>query len=367
MSPTAVPVLTLCSLDPVLRGSGAAALLCDLPGALVVQHDLGPAARDGSSRLRRTVFGAGGVDETFDVELGHGCLSCAVREDILATLRRLIARRPPAVILALPVAAEPLPFVRAVQHLDPDGGSRPCAVVTVAEAGALEEDLLGDATLRERGIALFDDDDRAVGEALAHQLEYCDAVLTGQPLAARAARLLAHLGTPPWSVEPRLLHDADVGPLIAIGRPVDDPRGDPRRAVPAGVGDGDGVWTLDLVSDRPLHPDRLLDRIEDLGLGRLRARGHFWVPTRPMTVCAWDGAGGRLSVGSLGPWPTPRRATRIVVTGSDADGGPRTARRVRNAFADVCLTDAEHARGPAWWSGRTDRLDPWLGDLDACA
>src|SRR5690606_41615103 len=33
----ATPVLTLASIDPVMRSAAASALLCDLPGAVVVQ------------------------------------------------------------------------------------------------------------------------------------------------------------------------------------------------------------------------------------------------------------------------------------------------------------------------------------------
>jgi hypothetical protein len=38
--------------------------------------------------------------------------------------------------------------------------------------------------------------------------------------------------------------------------------------------------------------------------------------------------------------------------------------RVRRAFEAVLLTDAELARGLAWWRGRRDDLDPWLGPAD---
>ncbi|NED95650.1 cobalamin biosynthesis protein CobW [Phytoactinopolyspora alkaliphila] len=42
-------------------------------------------------------------------------------------------------------------------------------------------------------------------------------------------------------------------------------------------------------------PGRLMRSIEQLGTGRVRARGRFWLPTRPQTLCLWDGAGGQSS------------------------------------------------------------------------
>jgi G3E family GTPase len=95
-------------------------------------------------------------------------------------------------------------------------------------------------------------------------------------------------------------------------------------ARPAPAHAGDRSWTLELHTPRPLHPERLLERIEELGAGRLRARGVFWVPNRPDSACLWDGAGGQLAVGDLGPW---------------------------HAVAD----------GGAAWLARPDVLAPWLG------
>ncbi len=363
-----VPVVTVASVDVVLRASAVAGLLCDVPGAYVVQHDVGPVGpgarpdedADGGTRLRRTVHARSGVVEQTDVDLGHGCLSCALREDVLPTLRRLAEDLPPLLVLALPVAAEPLPVVRALQH---EGGRlRAGGVVTVVDADSLVDDLLGADTLAERGRDLFAGDERALGEALAHQVELSDVVATSRPPGPAASRLLAHLATPRFPIEVRDVHDLAPGRLAALLRPGHDPRGDVQAVRPAPVRDGDGVWTLDLRAGRPLHPGRVLDRVEDLGRGRIRARGHMWLPSRPGTACAWDGAGGQLSIGSVGPWRR-RAGTRIVVTGTD----PADRSRLTRAFRGLELTDDEAARGTHWWRRHGDDLDPWLGDAAECA
>jgi G3E family GTPase len=120
--------------------------------------------------------------------------------------------------------------------------------------------------------------------------------------------------------------------------------------------DADGVWTLDLRSWRPLHPERLRHRIGDLGGGARRSRGRFWLPTRPSTTCCWDGAGGQLSIGSVGPWLGNQPSTRLVVTGIDDPS------RVEAAFDEVLLSDAELAKGLSRWQGTDDGFDPWLGE-----
>jgi hypothetical protein len=167
----------LVAVDPVLRDAAAASLTLTTPGVAVVRHDLRPA--DGT--VRRVVVDADGVVEDEIVPLAHACLSCSVREDAVPTLARLAGDgRWTDLVLALPVTAEPLPVTRALSALtEPDGELahlRLASTVAVVDLDALPTDLLGDDLVDERGIALTEDDERPVGEALAAQLEQVDLV-----------------------------------------------------------------------------------------------------------------------------------------------------------------------------------------------
>jgi G3E family GTPase len=131
---------------------------------------------------------------------------------------------------------------------------------------------------------------------------------------------------------------------------------------------GDRSWTLELRSSLPFHPERLLDQIEELSAGGLRARGVFHVADRPGLACLWDGAGGQLAFGDLGPWQEVCAGTvphtRIVVVGVADDRGTDTAqddrRRLLEAFQAALCTPEELAAGVEWlW--REDHLAPWLG------
>lgn len=341
-----VPVLTLCSLDPALRDSAIGIIICDFPGALVVRHELLPEA----ALLHRMVFDRDGVLEDEWHPLTRACLSCALREDIVPTVERLArTQRPDLLILALPATAEPLPVVRAFVGNEPVQLGR---LVSVIDGDHLERDLLGDDLLIERGLGLHPDEDRAVGETLAQQLEMTDLVLSPTRLDGRSATLVAHLVT----AEQATLQDVDAERLLA------DPRTIPvshRAALldvaSTGAPPAHGIWTLDLQSWRPLHPGRLLENVERLGTWPIRARGRFWVPTRPGRLCAWDGAGGQLSLGDAGAWTRPPD-TRIVVTGTERDPSELII-----AFDSALLTDSELARGLASWKGGPDGLDLWLG------
>lgn len=352
------PLSVLSTLDPVLRDTAIFGLVVDRPGTVVLRHDI----VDGG--IRRVVVDAGGVIEDLLVPLAHACLSCSVREDAVPTLARLAADpRWDAVLMALPVSAESLPVVRALSwESGPSGalGSLTLArVVTVVDGTGVEADLLGDDLLVERDIALTEDDGRAVGEAAAAQLGHADVVVVEGPADAVDSDLVDHLraadsiriaGLSALSADAVFTgrHDVTAG----------ERRLDPAHAAPrADAPTGHGVWTLDLRSDRPLHPERLVREVERLGNGPFRSRGHFWVPSRPDSVCVWDGAGFQLSIGAMGHWDGREPGTRLVFTGV----GPGRDELVA-AFEEVLLTAEEYADGMHAWLGRADVLEPWLGE-----
>jgi G3E family GTPase len=363
MPTTPVPLSVLTTIDPVLRETAVFALLVDSPRTVVLRHDI----EDGG--LRRVVVDRDGTVEDVTVPLEHACLSCAVREDAIPSLRDLATDgRWDDVVLALPVAAESLAVTLALDAATERGGMldmmRLGAVVTAVDSDEAEEDLLGIDSLAERGLALTDDDERAVGEALAAQLAHADVVVTCSgahthpgPRARCGAELVDHLRARD-SARVDSLHEITAADLR---RTRHDARLGERRCNPlharAARCRTDHAWSLELVSDRPLHPERLLERIEELGAGRLRSRGVFHVPNRPDTVCHWDGAGGQLYVGELGSWRGARPYTRLVFTG--VGRGERA--RLREVFEDVLLTDAELADAELAWLGREDVLAPWLG------
>lgn len=354
-----LPLTVLLSTDDVLRQTTASGLLCDLPDAVVVQHDLG------EDTLRRLVYDTAGPREDTPIHLEHNCLTCALREDVVPTVARLASTgRWRRIVLALPVTAGPA-LVLDTLHGAVVGGRRlsdlavPSDVVTAVALGPLLDDLFGDDLLGERGLALAHDDRRAVGEVLAHQVEAATVLATSGRSGPDGTELavLRHLAPPSTVVGD--LHELDFRAACDRDTPV---RLDPCDVRPSGAADGTGVWTLPLASWRPAHPARLRERLADLGLGRHRSRGRFWLPTRPRALCRWDGAGGQLSIGTVGRWDAAERETRLVVTGIEPDRD-----RLRAAFDAVLMTDTELARGLARWEGVDDGFSPWLGDIDRAA
>ena len=80
-----VALSVLATIDPVLRDSAVFGLVVGAPRVVALRHDI----RASEGALRRVVVDATGVVEDEVVPLEHACLSCAVREDAVPTLRRL--------------------------------------------------------------------------------------------------------------------------------------------------------------------------------------------------------------------------------------------------------------------------------------
>lgn len=359
---TGPTIVLLSAVDPVLRGSACFAAVTDVPGTVVLTQDIDPSS---DRPIHRHIADATGVLVDEWVEVDHACATCALREDTIPALQRIIAEgRYPNILVAAPVGAESLAIARVLDDATAPGGplaaARLASVAAVCEVDTLVHDLLGDDLLAERGLALADGDVRSVGEVLAHQVGYADFVLTAGPLGSapeQAVALLDHLR----SVDGHVLEDylaGRLGSLFTHSHLCEHAsrRVDPMHVALNGAIERDGVWSLHLSSARPMHPQRFLELLPALSGDKVRSRGHFWLPTRPLQACIWDGAGAQLSIGTHGEWGVRPPATSLVFTGIAEERA-----QLVEAFDAMLLTPEEEGRGLVQWLGLDDGLDEWLG------
>lgn len=355
--PLSTPVVFVTGVDAVAVGAATVSLQWDLPRAVVVQHDLDVSRRT----LTRTVSDVTGLLEREELSLQHVCVSCATREDVVPTLDRLGALgRWDVIVARLPVTAEVRQVCR-VLAAEPDRAPyvRVAATVVALEEGRVVGDLLGDDLVSERGLQTCESDHRGVGEVASAMVEYADVVTVVGAADPQETALLRTLARPGALVVPSL-EKVETGRLASGLHETDraeDWVAEVRRGPLPASGSAD-VWTLDLRSDAPFHPERLLEQLELIGGGARRSRGCFWLPSRPHDVCVWDGAGGQVSIGTLRHWHGSPPLTRLVVVG--VDGGRD---EVEAAFQRSLLRGRELLRrGPVWEVDR-DGFEPWLGPV----
>lgn len=269
--------------------------------------------RAGGSDLSRT-------DEKL-VEMSNGCICCTLRDDLLQEVRRLAAAgRFDYLLIESTGIAEPLPIAATFDFRDEDGQSlsdvaRLDTMVTVVDAVNLLRDYASTDFLRDRGESLGDDDNRTLVDLLVDQIEFADVILlnkldTATPEQVDTARKIIR----------SLNQDADLietaQSRVALDRVLDTGRFDYEKAQEHprwfkelhGFRDHRpeteeyGVSSFVYRARRPFHPEKLYRFFQEEWPGVIRAKGHFWLATRPDWVGEVSQAGSLVRHEAMGFW-----------------------------------------------------------------
>jgi G3E family GTPase len=363
------------------RRAAVARLLADVPGSVVLHHDLETAT---AGTVVRTVRDATGVLSAGEAPLVNDCACCALREDLVPELERLAdAGDTPLAVVELWDSVEPKAMAEAVTA----GGFTVTAVITAVDPALLLPYLANGDDLADGGLAAAPSDQRTVADTFARQLEYAPvlAVADSPEADEEDHELLTQLH--PTARRVPIDRPADgSAPLAAAALAGFDLEAaaaaqHPACALLPAEADAHGVATLVWHRRRPFHPERLYAALEDLTCAAARSRGRFWLADKPDTLYHWDAAGGALCVESAGPWlgalpdaawemvPPVRRAAAaldwhpehgdrcqyLVFTspGLDRDG-------LEQLLESCLLTDAEYAAGPDAWQRLPHSFDTLL-------
>ncbi|MBQ1091627.1 GTP-binding protein [Streptomyces sp. B93] len=373
---TELPVVIVGGLHADARTAAVERLLTEVPGSVVLHHDLATAAASGT--VVRTVRDASGMRSSGETPLVNDCACCALREDLVPELERLAAAGATRLaIVELWDSVEP----KAMAEVVTGGGFTVTGVITAVDPALVLPYLGNGDDLADGGLAAAATDQRTVADTFARQLEYAPVLaLVDSPEADEEDReLLAQLHPTARQV---YVGDGGLAGAALAGFDVEAAAAaqHPACALLPAEADACGVTTLVWNRRRPFHPGRLYAALEDLTCAAARSRGRFWLADRPDTLLHWDAAGGALCVESAGPWlaslpdaawemvPPVRRAAAALDW--HPEHGDRCQHLVftspgldREGLAELLetclLTDAEYAAGRDAWK----RLPPAFDTL----
>ena len=269
--------------------------------------------REGGANLSRT-------DETL-VEMTNGCICCTLRDDLLAEVNRLAAEgRYDYLLIEGTGIAEPLPVASTFSFRDEDGRSladvaRLDTMVTVVDAINLLKDYGSRDFLRERGETAGEGDERTLVDLLVEQIEFADVVVVNKAGDVAPDRLdLCRKVIRGLNADARIV-EADFG-RVALDAVLDTGLFDegkaqrhplwykelyaPHEHTPETEEYGIGSFVYR--ARRPFHPARLNEAINRTWPGLIRAKGHFWLATRPDWVGELSIAGAICRVTPMGNW-----------------------------------------------------------------
>ena len=268
---------------------------------------------------------AGGADlsrtQEALVEMSNGCICCTLRDDLLEEVRRLAGEgRFDYLLIESTGISEPLPVATTFDFRDEHGVSlsdvaRLDTMVTVVDAVNLLKDYGSSDFLRDRGETAGSQDDRTLVDLLVEQIEFADVVVLNKLDTASADQREAAV-----AIIKALNPDADLVETsqsrVPLNRVLDTGRFDLERAqshplwfkelygfeehVPET--EEYGVTSFVFRARRPFDPVALAAFIDRNWPGVIRAKGHFWLATRPGWVGEISQAGALVRTERLGHW-----------------------------------------------------------------
>ncbi len=334
------------------------------------------------------------------VEMSNGCICCTLREDLLIEVSRLArGGKFDYLVIESTGIAEPMPVAETFTFEDENGSSlgdhaQLDTMVTVVDAlNFLDESQNADA-LRERGLAVDENDDRTLANLFIDQIEFANVIIINKcDLVTEEGLNLLESILRSFNPEAKILR-SEFGKI-----PLEEIIGahlfDFEKAAQApgwlkvmrGEEDSEideyGIGSFVFKSNRPFHPERLWNVLHGSMNGVLRSKGFFWIGTRPDWIGNWSQAGQSFTIGAMGKWwvavpssewPTDPMSRDSVLQDWDEEFGDRKnlivfigqdidRDEVTTALTKALLTDDELKLPRSSWSELRDPFPAWSEEV----
>jgi len=256
------------------------------------------------------------------VEMSNGCICCTLREDLVKEVERLAGEnRFDYLLIESTGISEPVPVAQTFSYVDEENGidlsrfSYIDTMVTVVDCFNFFKDFGTNELLTDRKLTDMEGDYRTIVNLLTDQIEFANVIILNKAdlVDEKTAGLLK-----------AAIHKLNPGARIitsSFGKVA------PKEILNTGLFDFDEAqtsagWQKELQAEnhtpeteeygissfvfrdqRPFHPERFWKYLnEQYPQGVIRAKGLFWLASRPDEALNFSQAGGSSRLESAGVW-----------------------------------------------------------------
>ena len=267
--------------------------------------------------------GGGNLSRTEEklVEMSNGCICCTLREDLLLQVRELAAEaRFDYLLIESTGISEPLPVAATFDFRNEDDVSlsdvaQLDTMVTVVDAANLIQNYSSTDFLQDRGESLGEDDERTLVDLLVEQIEFANVVILNKidliapEQLATVRAIIRGLNAKAKIIETKqskveLDEVMDTG-LFDLEEAQDHPLWAQelynfQDHVPET--EEYGITSFVYRAREPFDPMKIHAFFNEEWPGVVRAKGFFWIATRPDFVGELSQAGAFITHKGIGSW-----------------------------------------------------------------
>jgi G3E family GTPase len=330
------------------------------------------------------------------VEMSNGCICCTLREDLLEEVGKLANEgKFDYLLIESTGISEPLPVAETFTFPDENDQSlseiaQLDTMVTVVDAQNFLKDYLAGEDLKDQKVELSEEDERSISQLLADQVEFANVILlnkvdlVSEEEKIQVYNLLGKLNPEAEIIETerskvdlnRVLHTNKFDMNEAAENP--DWLAEVREAHNPETEEY-GISSFVFKSRKPFHPDRLWRLMESDWPNIYRAKGYFWLATRPALAGMLSAAGGSIETSVAGLWwvtapselwPEDQAQRSEIISAFEEPYGDRRQEIVfisqnldedgiRKSLETCLVTDEEFKTGSKLWDTFEDPFQDW--------
>ncbi len=255
------------------------------------------------------------------VEMSNGCICCTLREDLMVEVEKLAKEnRFDYILIESSGISEPVPVAQTFSFVDEEKGidlsrfSYIDAMVTVVDCFNFFRDFSSIEQLKDRELTNIDGDERTIVNLLTDQVEFANIiVLNKTDLVTLQTLGLLEAAIKKLNPAARIIHSSfskvPVASLLNTGlfdmEEAESSAGWQKELAGEHTPETEeyGISSFVFRSHKPFHPERFWRYLnQDYPAGVIRAKGLFWLASRPNDAMNFSQAGGSSRLDKAGVW-----------------------------------------------------------------